>query len=83
MIRVLTVATLLAASLASPSAFAQTGGTNKAFCLQSSAGGDKECNFDTMAQCEGSKKGNAGTCVPNSAASGGGMMSKPGGAMSK
>jgi len=39
-------------------------GTNKAFCLQSSAG-VKECSYDTMGQCEAAKKGNSDTCAAN------------------
>ncbi len=41
-------------------------GTNKAFCLQTSAG-VKECSYDTMAQCEAAKQGNSDTCAANNA----------------
>lgn len=66
MIRVITMATVLAASLVGSSAFAQTTtGTNKAFCLSMSGSGNMQCNYDTMAQCESARTGGAGSCKAN------------------
>lgn len=62
MIRIIAAASVLAAL--SSSAFAQAGYTHHTFCLMS--GPNKECAFDSMAQCEASKTGNADQCVPNS-----------------
>jgi hypothetical protein len=82
---------LAAALVAGPqAAVAQTGGT--AFCLQSPSGA-MNCAYDTLAQCEQRRGGQAaaGGCVPNPAArsgttgAGGGMrdpaspQSPPGG----
>jgi hypothetical protein len=82
---------LAAALVAGPqAAVAQAGG--KAFCMQS-ASGSMNCAYDTLAQCEQRRGGQAaaGSCVPNPAArsgttgAGGGMrdpaspQSPPGG----
>jgi hypothetical protein len=58
----ITAATLAAAVAAGSGAFAQNG-TNRAFCLLT--GPARECGYDTFAQCEASKRGNADSCVPN------------------
>ena len=65
MIRVIAAGTLLAASLAGPSAFAQGSYMHHTFCLQK--GSSTECAFDSMAQCEAAKSDNTQTCSPNSA----------------
>ena len=65
MIRLIAAGTLLAAALASQSAFAQSTYTHHAYCLKS--GSTQTCAFETMAQCEAAKKGNADSCVQNSA----------------
>ncbi len=62
--RLLMIATLLAGAFAS-SAFAQGSYVHHNFCLITGSGQD--CAYDTMAQCEASKRGNADTGVPNSA----------------
>lgn len=59
---------LVAALVAGPqAAVAQAGG--KAFCMQS-ASGSMNCAYDTLAQCEQRRGGQAaaGSCVPNPAA---------------
>jgi hypothetical protein len=58
----LTAGTMAAAIAAGSTAFAQNG-TNRAFCLLT--GPARECGYDTFAQCEASKRGNADSCVPN------------------
>lgn len=63
--RLLMVATLLAGTLAGSSAFAQGSYVHHKFCLKTSS--SQDCAYDTMAQCEASKRGNADSCVPNSA----------------
>ena len=63
--RMLMVATLFAATFAGSSAFAQGSYVHHNFCLKTGSGQD--CAYDTMAQCEASKRGNADTCVQNSA----------------
>jgi hypothetical protein len=65
MIRMIAVGTLLAASLAGSSAFAQGSYQHHSFCLL--RGSSSECAYDSMAQCEAAKHGNADTCAPNSA----------------
>jgi hypothetical protein len=62
--RTIALAAFLAATLAAPSAFAQGDYVHHKFCLKSGAS-DQECAYDTMAQCLGSKRSNADTCVPN------------------
>jgi hypothetical protein len=60
------VATLLAATLAAPSAFAQKGDyRHHTFCLRH--GSSVECAYDSFQQCQASKTGNDQSCVPNSA----------------
>jgi hypothetical protein len=62
--RLIAIAGILAAL--GSSAFAQTSGyTHHGFCLIRS-GSDKECAYDTMAQCLQAKTGNTDTCQPNS-----------------
>jgi hypothetical protein len=63
--RLLMLATLLAAAFAGSSAFAQSGYVHHKYCLQS--GSSKECAYDSRAQCNASKHGNTDTCVRNSA----------------
>jgi hypothetical protein len=63
--RVILVAAALAASLAGSSAYAQSTYVHHNFCLKTGSG--QECAYDTMAQCEASKRGNAGFCIQNSA----------------
>jgi Protein of unknown function (DUF3551) len=65
MIRLIAAGTLLAATLASHSAFAQGTYAHHTYCLKS--GASQTCAFESMAQCEAAKKGNADTCVQNSA----------------
>lgn len=65
MIRTIAAATLLAASLTGSAAFAQSNTyQHHTFCLTS--GPNKECAFDSMAQCQAAKKGNTDTCQANS-----------------
>jgi hypothetical protein len=55
---------LLAAGLAAPSAVAQTGDyVHHNFCLRT--GPSLECAYDSFAECEAAKRGNADSCVPN------------------
>ena len=62
--RVIALATLLAAALGS-SAFAQKGDyRHHAFCLKSGSG--QECAYDSFAQCEAAKNSPADSCVANS-----------------
>jgi hypothetical protein len=63
MIRFIAAGTLLAASLAASSALAQGSYQHHTFCLIS--GPNKECAYDSMAQCEASKHGNADICQRN------------------
>jgi hypothetical protein len=63
--RVIALATLLAATLGSPSAFAQGSYVHHNFCLKS--GSSTECAYDSMAQCQASKHSGTDSCVPNSA----------------
>lgn len=65
MFRLIAAGTLLAAALASPSAFAQSTYAHHTFCLKS--GSSQSCAFESMAQCQAAKKGNTDTCVQNSA----------------
>jgi hypothetical protein len=62
--RLLTLATLLAATFAGSNAFAQGSYHHHAFCLLT--GSSRECAFDSFAQCEASKHGNTDSCVRNS-----------------
>jgi len=64
MIRIVAAGTLLAATLASQSVFAQGSYMHHTFCLKS--GSTQDCAYDSMSQCEAAKKGNADTCVQNS-----------------
>jgi hypothetical protein len=61
--RMLMAATLLAATFAGSSAFAQGSYVHHKFCLKT--GSSQDCAYDTMAQCEASKRGNADECVAN------------------
>ena len=54
------------AAFAGSSAFAQSSYTHHGFCLIK-GGSDKECAYDTMAQCLQAKTGNTDTCQPNTA----------------
>jgi hypothetical protein len=63
--RVLAFATLLAATLGSPSAFAQGSYVHHSFCLKTGSG--QECAYDSMAQCQAAKRGGGDSCMPNSA----------------
>ena len=64
--RIMFVATLLAAALAGSSAFAQGSYTHHAFCLQTGAG--KNCGYNTMAQCQAARRGmSTGSCIHNTA----------------
>ncbi len=66
MIRAIALGTLLAASLAGSSAFAQGSYVHHNFCLKTGSS-DQECAYDTMAQCMASKHSNTDSCIPNSA----------------
>jgi hypothetical protein len=64
--RVIAMAALFAATLAGSSAMAQPGSyTHHKFCLKT--GSSQDCAYQTMAQCEAAKRGNADSCVANSA----------------
>jgi len=63
--RAIALGTLLAASLAGGSAFAQGDYVHHNFCLKT--GSATECAYDSMAQCEAAKHGSADSCAPNSA----------------
>jgi hypothetical protein len=63
--RVIALATLLAATLAAPSAFAQGSYVHHNFCLKTGSG--SECAYDSMAQCQAAMHGTTETCVPNTA----------------
>ena len=64
--RLFVIASLFAV-FAGSSAFAQTSGySHHTFCLIK-GGSDKECAFDSMAQCLQAKTANTDTCQPNSA----------------
>ena len=65
MIRMIAIGTFVAATLAGSSAFAQGSYQHHTFCLIT--GPNKECAYDSMAQCEAAKHGNADQCVHNSA----------------
>jgi len=71
MIRTIALGTLLAATLAGSNAFAQGTFQHHTFCLQS--GANKECAYDSMAQCNAAKHGNKDTCVRNTAPQNHGM----------
>ena len=53
--RYIALATFVAATLASPAAFAQADHVHHNFCLKT--GGGQECAYDTFAQCEAAKRG--------------------------
>lgn len=61
--RLLTVATLFAATFAGSSAFAQGSYVHHAWCLVSQTG--HECAYQTLAQCKASETGNTDRCVRN------------------
>lgn len=62
--RAITILSLLAAGLAGPGALAQTGDyVHHNFCLKT--GSAQECAYDSFAECEAAKRGNADSCVPN------------------
>jgi hypothetical protein len=63
--RAILVAAALAASFAGSSAYAQSTYVHHNFCLKTASG--QECAYDTMAQCEASKRGNGDFCLQNSA----------------
>jgi hypothetical protein len=63
MIRIFATGTLLAAGLAASSAFAQGSYQHHTVCLIS--GPNKECAYDSFAQCQASKRGNTDSCVMN------------------
>jgi hypothetical protein len=64
--RVILAASVLAATFAGSSAYAQSSTyVHHNFCLKAASG--EECAYDTMAQCEAAKNGNSETCVQNSA----------------
>ena len=64
--RIIAVLTLLAATFAAPSAFAQKGDyRHHAFCMRH--GSSEECAYDSFAQCEASRNSPTNSCVPNSA----------------
>jgi hypothetical protein len=60
--RVIMVAGVLAAALSSSPALAQHVHHN--FCLKT--GSAQECAYDSFAQCEAAKRGNADFCMQNS-----------------
>jgi hypothetical protein len=61
--RFIFAAAVMATAFASSSAFAAGPGENKAFCRQSGSA-ETQCLYDTMAQCEQSKRGNTDQCMP-------------------
>lgn len=63
--RAIITATILAAALSGSTAFAQSGYVHHRFCLKTGSGQD--CGYQTMAQCEAAKRGNADFCVQNGA----------------
>lgn len=63
--RVIAIATLLAATLASSGAWAQSGYVHHKYCLKT--GPSTECAYQTFAQCKAAMRGPADTCVLNSA----------------
>jgi hypothetical protein len=64
--RIIALVTLLAATLAAPSAFAQKGDyRHHAFCMRH--GSSEECAYDSLQQCQASVNGANDSCVPNSA----------------
>lgn len=62
--RLLVVATVLAATFAGSSAFAQGDYRHHAFCLLT--GPARECAYDTLQQCQAAERGSADSCMPNS-----------------
>ena len=65
MIRTIAIGTLLAASLAGSGAFAQGSYQHHTICLIS--GPNRECAFDSFAQCRAAKHGTTDSCVRNTA----------------
>jgi hypothetical protein len=63
--RVIMVAGVLAAALSGSGALAQGSYVHHNFCLKT--GSAQECAYDSFAQCEAAKRGNADSCVQNSA----------------
>jgi hypothetical protein len=64
-LQALALATLFAATLGAPSAFAQGDYRHHSFCLKT--GSAQECAYDSFAQCEAAKNSPADSCVANSA----------------
>jgi hypothetical protein len=60
--RIIMVAGVLAAALSGTAALAQHVHHN--FCLKT--GPAQECAYDSFAQCQAAKRGNADFCMPNS-----------------
>ena len=60
--RFIMVAGVLAAAMSGSPAFAQH--VHHTFCLKT--GSAQECAYDSFAQCEAAKRGNADSCVQNS-----------------
>lgn len=63
--RPLLLAILLGTVFAGSGAFAQNSYVHHKWCLLS--GPDKECAFNTLAQCKAAKHGNTDRCTRNSA----------------
>jgi hypothetical protein len=63
---IMIAAVLAAGAVTGSSAFAQTPGdhVHHNFCLKTGSG--QECAYDSMAQCQAAKRGNADNCVQNS-----------------
>jgi len=62
--RLIMAAAFAATAFAGSGALAQSTYRHHNFCLQTSTS-SKECAYDSMAQCEASKRENTDTCVPN------------------
>lgn len=61
--RSIAIATLLAATLFAPRAFAQASYQHHSICLRAAAG--RECAFNTMAECRQAAVGTSGLCIRN------------------
>ena len=61
---ILATAALVASLAGTSSAFAQSTYVHHNFCLKS--GASTECAYETMAQCEASKRENTDVCIQNS-----------------
>lgn len=66
--RFIMLAAVLSVTVTASSAFAQGDKVHHTFCLKTASA--QECAYDSMPQCEASKRGNADTCVPNSPSTG-------------